>query len=903
MSARARFADPTSRRLLALFLVGAAIRLAVMPFTLHFDAYQIYSRAAEAAYHNKWFGFTSQFLIQELHNVWLLLIRPLLPDSAGIWSSSASTLGVGATRADYERFLAYEHLYRLIFLMKLPYVVADLACAWVLTRLVDPSRRVAVAAFWLLNPLVIFSSAIYGRHDSIAILLVLLSLLVVRPGTDTRRLAGLGLLGAATLMRFFPIVVVPFFLLAFRRSRRQLALFLAILFGMAALVEIAGLATSGKSTFLTVINSYEHLQYWFDAGFYLRFDDWIFLFPVAYTVLLLWIIERGVTPDEYPRLSAVAFLLVFGLTFFHPHYAIWLVPFLALTIAWQPRMVVYHAIQVVCVLVYSAQWGAWTTWNLLEPVLGSRVASLPDPVEAISAQIEPRIFFGLFRSLLTAISLWMAWRLLRDLGRKPLEPRGPKIAAITPTSPTGKAALAVVLLPVLLLTTGCTARVTGYSSPITHDYAGLTWQPLKTTLTQPFLAGTGIAAAIADDPKTTPVELQQRQAALPADARSGELDELRVALRLNAEPGQAWETDARLHLRYDPDRDPRFPERDFHAWDPADSWLPGGGLTTTQSFVSPYDRLAGVTVRVATFGGDLAPGLALVGDRPVDMLALPVDGNLLVTLPAGATAEALGSAEGWARVRLDDGREGFVPLDSLASVTPPASRPAGPLNVALLDADGVVLREASVPIVELHDNSHLTIRFDPVEDAAGRAFVYRFDVPSGVTLRVSDTDTYPDGARDGTANDLVFRPVYAEQPLLADAQVDALPRSGDWVAWRNTPAVRSGTTVAVSLVPAEVPSHSLLARPDAPELLVGTTPGRVPYGGWPADGLAEPGSLGVQTRYARNVDLGGITRASSHTLRVGARADVGFVALLVIAVAGLVGAAAVAGSRLVREGS
>jgi hypothetical protein len=77
----------------------------------------------------------------------------------------------------------------------------------------------------------------------------------------------------------------------------------------------------------------------------------------------------------------------------------------------------------------------------------------------------------------------------------------------------------------------------------------------------------------------------------------------------------------------------------------------------------------------------------------------------------------------------------------------------------------------------------------------------------------------------------------------------------------------------------------------------------VPYGGWPADGLAEPGSLGVQTRYARNVDLGGIARSGASALRAGARADVGFAALLVVAVAGLVGAAALAGSRLVREGS
>ena len=46
--------------------------------------------------------------------------------------------------------------------------------------------------------------------------------------------------------------------------------------------------------------------------------------------------------------------------------SIWLVPFLALTIAWDRRMLVYHGIQIVCILVYTAQWGAWTTWDLLK---------------------------------------------------------------------------------------------------------------------------------------------------------------------------------------------------------------------------------------------------------------------------------------------------------------------------------------------------------------------------------------------------------------------------------------------------------------------------------------------------------------------------------------------------------
>lgn len=398
-----------------MWIIAVLIRLALMPFTLHMDAYQIYSRAAEAAYGGEWFGWTGQIVIQTVHNVWLLLIRPLLPDSAAIWSPTASEAGVGASMEDYRRFLGYEHVHRAIFLMKVPYVVADLSCAYVLTRLVTPSRRFAVAAFWLLNPLVIYATAVFGRHDVLAILLVLLSLLAARRATDAGRLAGLVLLGVATLMRFFPVVLVPYYLLAFKRSRRQLVAAVAILGGLWAGVELAGIIGTGESPTLEILDTHEHFQNWLDAGVRLRFDDFIFFFPLAYLLGLLWAVERGVEPEEYPRAAAAVLLLLFGLTFFHPHWSIWLVPFLALTIASSRRMVVYHALQVVALGVYFMQWGSWTTWELLRPSIGERVASLPDPYEAIAARIEPRQFFGTFRSALTAISLWMAWKIVEPL--------------------------------------------------------------------------------------------------------------------------------------------------------------------------------------------------------------------------------------------------------------------------------------------------------------------------------------------------------------------------------------------------------------------------------------------------------------------------------------------------------
>lgn len=408
----------TSRRIALLWAVAIFIRLLLMPFSMHFDAYQIYSRAAEAAYGGEWFGWSGQFLVQTVHNLWLFLIRPLIPDSAGIWSDTASIAGVGASHEDYQRFLAYDHVFRLVFLLKLPYVVVDLVCGWMVGKLVAPAHRLRAMAFWLLNPLVIFATTIYARHDVFAIALVFWALLMLRRQSDLRRAGALVLMGIATLTRFFPVLLLPVFLLAYRRTMRQLAISILLLGGLVALVEFAGIVLSGKSPTLTILDTYIHFRYWLDADIEIRFNDFIFIFPVVYAIGLLWLTERGVSEDEVPALGAVIFLVLFSLTFFHPHYAIWLVPFLALTITGSPRMLVYHLLQIACLMVYFLQWGTWTTWGLFEPLLGERAASLPDPYEFIAGQIEPRIVFGMFRSLLTAVSLWMAWTLLRPIIRR-----------------------------------------------------------------------------------------------------------------------------------------------------------------------------------------------------------------------------------------------------------------------------------------------------------------------------------------------------------------------------------------------------------------------------------------------------------------------------------------------------
>ncbi len=397
--------------LMPIWVAGILIRLLLMPFSVHTDLYSIYSRSYGAVSTGHLFGFSSQIVIQLIHDAWFLIIQPFLPHDSSIWSPTAGVIGVGIQPSDFARFLDYSHLARALFLMKLPYLVADLATGWVLTQFVAPVWRRRVLALWLLNPIVIFVSAVFGRHDSISVLLVMLSTLLALRG---RRYWGMVLLGVGATARFFPAFLVPFFVVSFRRTRRELVLLAGGLIGFWLLIEIGMLATTGTSPTLTLLNRYPHIEYLFDMSFAPGVGGTLFLFPFGYAMLFLWFIDRGrQTPQDYIPIAAATMLLLFALTHFHPQYSIWIVPFLVLVIYQDNRLIAYHAIQIVLLALFTMQFGRTATWDLFLPIAGGSVQRLPDPMNIVGAFLPVNIYLGVVRSLFTAVSLWMAFAILR----------------------------------------------------------------------------------------------------------------------------------------------------------------------------------------------------------------------------------------------------------------------------------------------------------------------------------------------------------------------------------------------------------------------------------------------------------------------------------------------------------
>jgi hypothetical protein len=346
---------------------------------------------------------------------------------------------------------------------------------------------------------------------------------------------------------------------------------------------------------------------------------------------------------------------------------------------------------------------------------------------------------------------------------------------------------------------------------------------------------------------------------------------------------------ASIEIRYAPESDRRFPERDFHAWPGEHAWLPElvAGHVYGQSFTSPYPYLSGVQVRVATFFGDLQPGPGTLRLGPAArVLDLPVSGRDIAHLPGGSEVSILGSAEGWAHVQLPDGRHGFIDLDDLAEFPAPARQNDADVVLELFDHDsGERLRTSVMNAADMFDNSHLTFEFEPIAEAMGQVFRFELSSPdathgNAVTLRYSPTALYDDGFRfengEVVPGDMIFRPVYdAGEPLWQGMLGDfewAAPIDAFETSFAPLPETRDrylAIVVHAGDAPINVP-WSVIRPP-------GQQPLRVD--GWPE---APPGGLVFNAVYRANVPLASIGRDVARDSRRVARTDPLFVTLMVL---------------------
>lgn len=423
---RLNLVDNSFKRAVILILaLGLLVRIAIMPIAFHPDLFWDTYDAQNLALHGE---VTKHSEVQPipllLYSATIWVFQPILSPPEVIWPDEWTLMGQeGYHEAFGLRMQIAEapRIHLTLFVLKLPHLIFDLASAFLLLALLKKQLRGAIVAlaFWMFNPIGLYISYLFGRYDVVAGFFVLLSLYMFQ---RIRPFSSLAALSLSFLSRVMDAVLAPFFVIgAFGQLKKQRRLLIGVaVFGAATLLT----TLSGALPRIISILDSAHGQFLLAAKLPIILYDELVIFVIGYAILLFSAAEKDLSSYVVLRkYSLMVFLILFSFAFFNPQYFFALLPLLALELAEQPGLAWFHLVQIIGYAFYLLNWGSITTWWLFLPLNPGLFSRLTSPELIIQTFTNYKAVIAIFRSLLTAASLWMAYRIYRTLPPTPGEQR------------------------------------------------------------------------------------------------------------------------------------------------------------------------------------------------------------------------------------------------------------------------------------------------------------------------------------------------------------------------------------------------------------------------------------------------------------------------------------------------
>ncbi len=399
-----------SKRFYKYFLIGMLARLALLPFFFVRDLLSTYQRAAETVFAGNMASDFQQLLTNIIHSTYLFIIKSIFPAVSDFSSILLST----DAWASWIIFVSSYNVFTVLTLFKVLYLIFDLACMFLILRLSfdnDPEGRLNVFKFWMFNPVVIFVLYIFARHDIIGVSVTIIALILAK---KDRKYWSIIVLAVAIALRFFPIMMLLPLIIYLGRSKKDYIALSAIGISGLAIVEVFSNVYFGKSLIFSLLNT-QHFNFILSAKLDLIIHDRIFLFIVAYFLIIFSFIHiRKKSFDLLLNYGAIIYLAYIALSYFHPQYVLWTVPFLVIVFVRRKLLAYYHWLQFGLLMVVLIYWGDLVTKYVLAPLdhrFFIHITGLIPIIERFYSSVQ---FVNIFRSIFTAVSLWMIYLIYRD---------------------------------------------------------------------------------------------------------------------------------------------------------------------------------------------------------------------------------------------------------------------------------------------------------------------------------------------------------------------------------------------------------------------------------------------------------------------------------------------------------
>ncbi|MCX6704457.1 MAG: glycosyltransferase family 87 protein [Candidatus Woesebacteria bacterium] len=314
------------------------------------------------------------------------VITPILGNGFDSWLANA---GVNSIVED-------PNIFKYLTLLKLPYLILDIAIAFLLMRFFENKEdRKKAFIFWLFNPFTIVIIYVFSNIDIFPVILTILAFLMIK---KQKLFSASLILGLASGFKLYPLLFVPFLFLAGRNLKEKFILaatpiltfgliilpFISTAFFQSALVSglTTGIFTSDFTTLALAI---------------------LFFYAV--------LIDKKLNLFNY---WIALFLIIFSFTLFHTQWLLWIAPFLVILSVKNPKLSwLIFSLSIFAFVIPALFQDRFMTISLFR-VYSTWYDMLPTPFTVLQKVYDPNNIQFVFHSILAAGSLAMTYIIFKE---------------------------------------------------------------------------------------------------------------------------------------------------------------------------------------------------------------------------------------------------------------------------------------------------------------------------------------------------------------------------------------------------------------------------------------------------------------------------------------------------------
>ncbi len=364
------YADNQNRQFLRFLLIALLIRIIIMPFFGHIDFLSEARRVFYWAEHNIFIDNISRNTTMFIEVIFFRVFRIFLPEAQSMLFHPDIAHSMASVTHSFE-FVSHLTTFRTFFVLKIPYLVCDLATAVILYNYFsDKKKGLRSSVMWLFNPITLFAFYIFGRFESIPIFFIAASLLALKKEKYilSAILLGLCLNGREMMILFFPI----FFVAILFSTNKQISIkhkifapLIIILFAAMTLqiFSVLGIHTVDAAGSEGVVLLKEgRIQHLFAFSLHR-----IMFLPLMYALITIWVFTSTTINEEKKLLlgGGLAMMSFFAFSSHTAHFTSWMVIFPVIFYGYNP---VFLRPFIVFCLVWIGYWtfltdlGVFTLW-------------------------------------------------------------------------------------------------------------------------------------------------------------------------------------------------------------------------------------------------------------------------------------------------------------------------------------------------------------------------------------------------------------------------------------------------------------------------------------------------------------------------------------------------------------